>query len=297
MRHTGKRILTFLLSATLLGSLAMVGWQRHQSQLAEDAYARAEELAVHASRQETAIPEQAVIPLPTEPVELQPSQEAPTAAPEALFTEEPAPQQESPAEVDPFAEELAQTDLAALRAVNPDVAGWIAIPDTPVSYPLMQGEDNEYYLNHTWDRKASSAGSIFLDRSAGATPDHFNTIVYGHRMINNSMFGSLKYYEDADYWKAHPYVYILDNAGVHRYEIFSVYEASVKSYTYQIGFADDTAKETFLQKCIGWSVVETGVTPTICDRILTLSTCTGKGYDTRWVVQARLAAADDTLSH
>ena len=63
--------------------------------------------------------------------------------------------------------------------------------------------------------------------------------------------------------------------------------------TYRIGISDDESKQAFLDDCLSWSVIDTDITPTVNDRILTMSTCTGKGYDTRWVVQARLAAATD----
>ena len=85
--------------------------------------------------------------------------------------------------------------------------------------------------------------------------------------------------------------YIVDDNGVYRYEIFAAYEAGIKTYTYCIGFTEER-KAAFLESCLERSVINTGITPTGKDRILTLSTCTGTGYDTRWVVQARLAAAE-----
>ena len=58
--------------------------------------------------------------------------------------------------------------------------------------------------------------------------------------------------------------------------------------TYRLGFGGDSAKQAFLDYCVGQSVIDTGVTPQVWDRIITLSTCTGRGHETRWVVQARL---------
>ena len=120
----------------------------------------------------------------------------------------------------------------------------------------------------------------------------FNTIIYGHRMNNGSMFASLKYYKKQSYWAQHPYVYITDSNGSYKYEIFAAYEVSTIGSAYQIGFSGDESKQAFLDDCIGQSVIETGVTPTVQDRILTLSTCTGNGHATRWVVQARLPAGE-----
>ena len=96
---------------------------------------------------------------------------------------------------------LAELDLAALQGVNPDVKGWIVIPDTPLSYPLLQGGNNQYYLNHTWQGNRNPMGAIFLDSNAG--PGDFSTLIYGHRMHNETMFGSLAEYRDLEYWRAH----------------------------------------------------------------------------------------------
>ena len=199
--------------------------------------------------------------------------------------------QEAPVLDDPYMESLREINLTALREVNPDVIGWITIPDTELDYPIMRGEDNQYYLEHTWDRQPNSAGSIFLECQNSADLSDFNTIIYGHRMKDGSMFASLKYYKTEEHRNRHPYVYIVDDNGVHRYEIFAAYEAGIKTYTYCIGFTEER-KAAFLESCLERSVINTGITPTINDRILTLSTCTGTGYDTRWVVQARLAAAE-----
>ena len=189
---------------------------------------------------------------------------------------------------DPYLEELKNINLEALRETNPDVSGWIAIPDTKLAYPLMIGTENDYYLDHTWEKVSSIAGSVFIEKLSSNDLTDFNTVIYAHRMKDDSMFGSLKYYKDPEYWKAHPYVYIYNDSGAHRYEIFASYEATLQGSTYQIGFANDEYKQIFLENCKGYSVIDTEVAPEIDDRIITLSTCTGRGYSSRWVVQARL---------
>ena len=184
-------------------------------------------------------------------------------------------------------EELKTIRLETLKEKNEDVAGWIHIPDTKLSYPLMSGTEGNYYLTHNWEKIESFAGSICIENLCSDDLTDFNTVIYGHRMKDGSMFAALKYYDSMDFWESHPDVYICDTNGVHRYEIFAAYEADLTGRTYQIGFADEEDKESFLQDCMGNSVISTGVIPTPEDRILTLSTCTGHGYDTRWVVQAR----------
>lgn len=191
-------------------------------------------------------------------------------------------------EDDPHIKTLEAMDLAALREVNPDVVGWILIPDTVVNYPLMQAEDNNYYLERTWDHKSNAMGSIFLEQLSSPDLTDPNTIVYGHNMNDGSMFASLRNYREQAYFEAHPYVYILSDYGVYRYEIYSSYTASVKSNTYGVEFPTETSWLRFLEKALEDSVIETGVEPQPTDRVLTLSTCTGANRSARWVVHARL---------
>ncbi len=184
---------------------------------------------------------------------------------------------------------LSDMDINSLKEINEDVLGWIEIPGTKLSYPLMDGVDNEYYLKHTWDKKANPSGAVFVERLNKNDLSDLHSVIYAHRMMDGSMFGSLKYYDNEDYFKEHPYIYIVNDSGVHRYEIFSAYEAEVGSKTYQIGFKDDDSRQQFMDHCKEKSVIETGVTPTLNDKVLTLSTCTAFGStENRFVVQAVL---------
>lgn len=197
---------------------------------------------------------------------------------------------EAPEEVpvwqDPYAQALKDMDFSALRQQNPDVLGWILIPGTRVSYPVVQGTDNSYYLDHTWRGGKNSVGAIFMDYRNNGDLSDFNTIIYGHRMNNRSMFGTLSQYKSRSYWQAHPYVYLTDDSGTHRYEIFAAGEVSVDSDVYRLGLRSDSSRQSFLDSCLALSALNTGVTPHTYDKVLTLSTCTGNGHATRWVVQA-----------
>lgn len=188
--------------------------------------------------------------------------------------------------------ELKKMNLEALQEKNPDVLGWIMIPDSKLSYPLLQGEDNDYYLHHTWEYEESSAGSIFLEHLVSGDLSDYNTIVYGHRMRDRSMFGNLVYFEDPEYLAAHPYVYIVNDEGCHTYRVFSAHEAGVKTITYRIGELDEKERQEYIKWSLDHSVIETGEEPTVENRILTMVTCTGKGYDARWVVQAYHVGTD-----
>ena len=267
MNRKVRLTLMVLLAAVFIGSLVMLFLRNQDYQAGEENYAEAEELVD--------LPDLSDLPTPgvEEPVPAEDGSEE---------------TEEKPVYVDPYADALRNMDFTALREVNSDVLGWIVIPGTAVSYPLLQGDDNQYYLKHTWKKWTSAVGAIFLEcRNSGDLSD-FNTVVYGHRMNNGSMFASLKYYKKQSYWSAHPCVYISDNNGSHKYEIFAAYEVSTEGNTYQIGFSGDASKQAFIDYCLDKSVIQTGITPTVYDRILTLSTCTGNGHATRWVVQAVL---------
>lgn len=250
------KIITILLALVFIGSAGMFAYSRLETQRSLEARKAAEEMAKAEAEKQKAEQEE--------------------TAEEGIFAD------------DPYMPSLKETDLAALREVNPDVLGWIVIPDTQLEYPLMDGEDNQYYLEHTWDRKYNSAGSIFLEKTSSSDLSDYHTVIYGHRMNNGSMFGSLGKYTTLEHWEDHPYVYIVDDNGVHRYEIFAAYEANIGSRTYQVGFSGEESKEAFLEHCLTSSVIDTGVVPTTEEKILTLSTCTSVGHNNlRWVVQAR----------
>lgn len=188
---------------------------------------------------------------------------------------------------DPRMEELAETDLDALRKVNEDVLGWIQIPGSKIDYPILQGEDNEYYLKRTWKGHRNPMGSVFLECRNRPDFTDWNTIVYAHNMDNGTMFAGLHRYKQQKYWQEHPYVYIVTDAGVLRYEVFSSYNAEVDSKTYGLSFRQRETREEFIAMALEKSQIDTGIVPEVTDQIITLSTCSG-GEETRRVVHARL---------
>lgn len=253
-----RKLLLFLLTAIILTGGGLVLWQRNEYWTAERLQERAREVASVPEREPTA----SDTPLPDTGVS-----ELPEESAQVL----PAP------------------DLAALRQVNPDVLGWIHIPDSPVDYPLLTVEDNEEYLRRAWDGTPNRAGCIFLECRNSPDFSDFNTLIYGHYMRDGTMFGSLHEYGEEGYRDTHPHIYIITEECAYRYTVFAAYEAEVVSDTYRLVFADETQKWDALDDYRERSVVDSGIEPAPEDRILTLSTCMGDGtYDTRWVVQAVL---------
>ena len=277
-----RRGLIFLLAAVFMASAAKIVQQTKDYQEGSQLYSEALQVAN--------LP-QIDVPQGEPEVELkaEPEPELNTV-PEGKPEPEPEvePKEEEPIQTDPYAQALAEADLAALQAVNGDVIGWISIPGTLVSYPLLQGEDNDYYLRHTWNRVKNSVGSIVMEHLVSSDLSDFNTLIYGHDMRNGSMFGSLHQYENMEHWEAHPKVYITTAAGVYQYDIFAAYEAKLDEITYGLQISEPSTKQKFIQHGLDSSVIDTGIIPTEKDRILTLVTCTGRDYSGRWVVQAVL---------
>lgn len=192
---------------------------------------------------------------------------------------------------DPYISALAEVDLDALQAVNGDVVGWIMIPDTELSYPVLHGRDNSYYLNHTWMRERNAVGAIFMEHKCAPDFSDFNTILYGHRMNNESMFGILHGYQREDFWREHPAVYVVTDSAIQVYDVYAACEVGVEEIVYRQDIRETGREQAFLDFSLERSVIETGVVPTPEDQVLVLSTCTGRGHATRWVVQAVLREA------
>lgn len=177
-------------------------------------------------------------------------------------------------------------DFNELKDINPDVTGWIymeALPD--ISYPIVKGTDNEYYLHHTYKKESLFAGSIFMDVKNSKDFSDQNTIVYGHNMKNGSMFGSLKNYKKQEVVDKSPYFWIITPEEAYKYKIFSIYTANVKGSTYTL--IKGPGKETinYGNEMKEKSDIDIGKHEfKETDKIVTLSTCTGNS-DTRFVVQ------------
>lgn len=257
MKEKMRRIVILLLAAAFAVSLGGVVYQRMR-------YGE-NDRAVSSAREMAGVP---AAPRP--------------AAPSKPAEEEP--EEEEPAEEDPWAD----IDLEALQTVNSAVVGWIAIPGTEISYPLIRPQDNETYLTHSWDGTPTSAGSIFLDYRVAWDPRGFNTIIYGHNMRNRTMFGSLREYRREGYWEQHPEICLIDDEGVHYYDIFAAWEPRVTDAPFSPDVTTEKGRQSFLDTALRRSAIHTGVEPTVDSEILTLSTCTGVGHATRWVIQAAL---------
>ena len=172
-------------------------------------------------------------------------------------------------------------DLDALRALNPQCVGYISIEDTPLSYPVMQTdeEDGMFYLTHAFDRSYHGNGTPFLDVRCDTETPSDNLIVYGHNTRNTKMFSCLRFYREEEYFKEHPLIRFDHDQGGD-YRIFAVLFSSLSDQENRDIFQmirrdpqEPEQWETFLQYLAEHSLYDTGVKAEAEDEILTLSTC------------------------
>jgi sortase B len=184
--------------------------------------------------------------------------------------------------------------FATLQEENEDTAGWIKIDDTEIDYPIVQTEDNEYYLSHDFDKNEDSNGTLFVDSRCDLVNPTTNTIIYGHNMKSGLMFGSLKSYLDEDYYNDHKTIHFSTLYEDRTYEIVAVCLSKVAyqdddSYRYYnfIDAASDSEFQAFYENVQSLSVYGTDVDLSSDDQLLTLSTCNSYVEDGRLFLVAK----------
>lgn len=185
-------------------------------------------------------------------------------------------------------QEKFRVDFDKLMEINSDTIGWIRFYPEPtiISYPLVQGEDNDLYLRKTFSANENTLGTIFMDMNNASDFSDRHSIIYGHRMKDGSMFRKLEEYKDKAFWEENPYFYIYTPWGTEiTYHIYSVGTVKDNADTYTLSFEDDDAFQTFIDYTLHTSDYETGVEVTTDSQIVTLSTCTAASDEHRFVVQ------------
>lgn len=190
-------------------------------------------------------------------------------------------------------------DWSALKEKNPEVVGWILIPDTDISYPIVQGSDNSYYLNHTFEKKENYAGAIFMDAGADASFQDRNTIIYGHNVKHGTMFAELEKFKEQGFFEKHPYLYIFTEKQNYRCEIFSMYSTTATSDSYWLQYADDADFLSYVDMVKKRSDFKRAISIQNRDRIVSLSTCSyerdGQPSELRYLLHAVLVKWDGTV--
>lgn len=170
---------------------------------------------------------------------------------------------------------LIDADFNELKQINKEVRGWIQVNGTNINYPYVQASDNDFYLNHSFDKSSNGAGWIFMDYRNNPQEFDKNTIIYGHGRSNTSMFGTLKNILKSSWFKdSNNYVIKLATEQENSlWEVFSVYKIPTTSDYLQIKFSSDEEFQNFANKLIERSAYNFNTPVNSTDKIITLSTC------------------------
>lgn len=180
-------------------------------------------------------------------------------------------------------------DFDKLYAINNDLVAWINIPNTQVNYPVVQGNESEYYLTHNFEKQENEGGAIFIDSELPKPFEEKNTILYGHHMRDGSMFGSLKEFENQQFLDENNKIYVATKDAMYLYQIFSVYVDNPDSNSYYYRFATGDEYLNYLNSLKSKSIITGGIEKfAMDDKIITLSTCSYEFSDARLIVHAKL---------
>ena len=178
-------------------------------------------------------------------------------------------------------------DFTELKQKNEDIVSWLRIRALGISYPVVQGEDNDFYLHRTFEKEDNFAGCIFVNCDNSGNFTDQNTIIYGHNMKDGSMFGKLKKFREEGVFDKSKYFWMFTPDLIYEYRIFSATVVDKTGITYQSFFTQEDF-DTLMQHAFETSVIDgSDVDVNMNDRIMTLSTCTGDDA-TRFVVMGKL---------
>ena len=228
----------------------------------------------------------------------------PTAAPPdesvAAATDEPT---EAPTEkptINSFGyemetyEEWTQLSFEELMDINPDIYAWIYIPDTNVDYPVAQSMngDDSFYLSHNIYRQYQFSGTIYSEFQNATDFSDPVTVLYGHNMLNGSMFATLHYFTDEKFFDEHTTCFILTRDKVYTYLIYAAYVYDDRHILNSNNFSDEDVLLNYFDSTLNPHTysgnVREGVALDKDSRVLTLSTCTNGASNTRYLVQGVL---------
>ena len=185
-------------------------------------------------------------------------------------------------------------EYKTLYEKNKKLIGWLKIDDTNIDYPVMQTDDNDYYLDHNYNQEYDKNGSIFMDYKCSAYPRSTNLIVYGHHMKSGNMFGNLQQYAKESYGQKHSIIQFDTIYEKATYQVMYVFRSQVYNeddivfkYYQFIDANSEREFDYYMSEMKALSLYDTGVTASYGDSLLTLSTCDSSQTDGRFVVVAK----------
>lgn len=176
-----------------------------------------------------------------------------------------------------------------LQSRNPDVLGWLQVYGTGIDHPLVQGADNDAYLNTSVTGEFALSGSIFLDCKSSKDFSDFNSIIYGHHMEKSAMFGDIGRFAEKGYFDSHPYGSLYYGGKDHGLEFFAF--LSVDAYdtgVYRSAVTGADAQQAYLDGLLEKAVQKRDLPVSTEDRLVLLSTCDSQTTSGRHVLAGRI---------
>lgn len=181
-----------------------------------------------------------------------------------------------------------EPDFSALKELSGDATAWIYSEGTPIDYPVVQGNDNTFYLTHLHDGTSNRVGAIFLDyRNASDFSDQ-NSILYGHHMKSGKMFAELENYKEQSYYDKHPFLTLYTQNGIYRIELMAGYVVDGSVNDLEMNFENEEKLNEFIQQAKGKSTFDCAVTVSGQDRIITMVTCTYDFTNARYALVGKM---------
>lgn len=185
-----------------------------------------------------------------------------------------------------------EVDFEALWEESDSIIGWIYCKGTEINYPIVQSDDNSYFVRRLPNGKSGRAGSIFMDFRCASDYSDRNTIIYGHNMKNGSMFATLKKYSKQSFYDEHPIMWIYTPEEVYVLELIAGYVTSRGSESFEV-FAEESEVKEYVEYSVGKSTFKSKFDTESIERVVTLATCSYE-YDTaRYVLVGNLVPIDE----
>lgn len=188
---------------------------------------------------------------------------------------------------------IIDVDLNELRKINNDTVGWIKIDDTNINYPIVQSTNNDFYLNHSFNKTENNAGWVFMDYRNNSNKYDKNTIIYAHNRKDKTMFGTLKKLLKNNWYhnKTNNIIKISTIRYNTLWQIFSIYTIDNTNDYLKIKFDNNDEYQDFIEQIKNRSIKKFNTTITTKDKLLTLSTC--HGSEKKLVVHAKLIKKEE----
>lgn len=190
-------------------------------------------------------------------------------------------------------------DFNELKKINDDIYAYIKIPGTVIDYPVVQAtyEDDDFYLNHDLNKKYKFAGSIYTEKKNSRSFNDRNTVLYGHNMLNGTMFQNLHKFRNKEFFEQNEYIYIYTPGHILTYKICAAYKYDNRHLLNTIDYSDNTVFEDYLnyvKNPTSMMVNKREVELNLDSKLITLSTCIGDEKNYRYLVQGVLIKDEPT---